>query len=250
MDCTDGEWMKRGTLALTLVLVSAASIMIIWYQIRHGGDAGDFTIQVVPESARESAPGQRCVLLVTVGEDGSNEGRPVRISAFADGATVVVEHEVIVPGEVAEVSVIPEAAMTNQNITVTIVGRRGRERKTTATIPVVEADNQEPELAPQIRDRFSSWLEANYPNLNITSRTAWSGTVVTPRWLVVTHHLYFSEEWEMHVYWHVMIEPYNWARIDLRRRFEEISPSHAFEISSLTSSDDPFPIEPPEEVWR
>jgi hypothetical protein len=54
----------------------------------------------------------------------------------------------------------------------------------------------------------------------------------------------------MHVYWHVMIEPHNWAKIELRERFKELTPSHAFKISSLTAGGDPFAIEPPEAVWR
>ena len=119
-----------------------------------------------------------------------------------------------------------------------------------ATIPVVLGDSEEPEMAPEVRGRFVSWLEANHPELNITSGTDWTGTLVTPRFLVVTHYLYFSEEWEIHVYWHVMIEPYNWAKIELRHRFTELSPSYAFEISSLTQGDDPISMEPPDEVWR
>ena len=132
----------------------------------------------------------------------------------------------------------------------TVTGKRELEEKATTTIPVVEWSNEEPELAPQIRDMFVSWLEANHPELNMTGQTEWSGTLVTPRFLVVTHYLYFSEEWEMHVYWHVMIEPYNWARIELRQRFKELSPSLAFEIPSYTSAPEPYAIEPPEEVWR
>ena len=53
-----------------------------------------------------------------------------------------------------------------------------------------------------------------------------------------------------HVSWHVTIEPHNWARIDLRRRFEDLAPSLAFEISMWTSPEEPHQIEPPATAWR
>jgi len=31
--------------------------------------------------------------------------------------------------------------------------------------------------------------------------------MVSPQWLVVSHYLFFSEEWEMHVEWHIMVAP-------------------------------------------
>jgi hypothetical protein len=241
---------NRNVVVLLSGVVLAA---ILGYGIYlQGGPEGlsDFNISVVPTYVRESVPGQRCVLLVTVSDLEGGEGGPVEITATAPGASVEIEGGEILPGEVAEVSVIPDPVDRESNITVTITGKRGVERKAKATIPVVLGDNEEPEMAPQVRDRFISWLEVNHPELSITADTEWTGTLVTPRFLVVTHYLYFSEEWEMHVYWHVMIEPYNWAKVELRQRFRELSPFHAFEISSLTQGGDPVPMEPPDEVWR
>lgn len=39
---------------------------------------------------------------------------------------------------------------------------------------------------------------------------------MSPKWLFVEHYLLFSKDWEMHVYWYVMILPYDWAKIDRR----------------------------------
>jgi hypothetical protein len=74
--------------------------------------------------------------------------------------------------------------------------------------------------------------------------------MVSPEWLIVAHYLFFSEEWEMHLEWHIMIPPYDWARIDLRKRITEIKPSYAFEISSISANSEPIPIETPSEIWR
>jgi hypothetical protein len=104
------------------------------------------------------------------------------------------------------------------------------------------------EEASSYRDRFIPWLETERPELRITSGTAWTGTPVRPHILVVSHYLFLSEAWEMSVQWHIMIAPYDWARITLRPR-DELRPTLAFEIPSVS---DPVvvEIEPPAHVVR
>lgn len=108
--------------------------------------------------------------------------------------------------------------------------------------------------AAEIRDRFVAWLAANHPEFGITNETEWTGTIVRPHVMVVMFYLYFSEEWEMGVSWHVMIPPHDWPRIYLRRRSTEAQPSYAFEISSLEAEEEPKSIDPKdafaESVWR
>ena len=93
-------------------------------------------------------------------------------------------------------------------------------------------------------------LAENYPELGIIEDTAWNGTMVSPVWLIVSHYLFFSDEWEAHIEWHVMVPPSDWAKIDLRHWFDEVVPSYAFEISSLDVASEPVAIEVPETVWR
>lgn len=88
-------------------------------------------------------------------------------------------------------------------------------------------------MATEIRDRFIPWLATNHPEFGITSENEWTETIVRPHIAVVMFYLFFSEDWEMGVSWHVMIPPHDWARIYLRHRFVEVQPSYAFEISSL-----------------
>lgn len=52
----------------------------------------------------------------------------------------------------------------------------------------------------------------------------------------------------MHVEWHIMAAPDDWARIDLRHRFTESAPSYAFEISSPSGDTEPKAIEVPQTV--
>ena len=82
----------------------------------------------------------------------------------------------------------------------------------------------------------------------ITSSTEWISTPVQPHILVVSHYLFFSEDWEMSVMWHIMIAPYDWSRISLRPR-DQLSPTLAFEIPSV-SAPTVVEIEPPAYVDR
>jgi len=69
------------------------------------------------------------------------------------------------------------------------------------------------ELTPkaiEVQDAFIPWLEANHPEFGITAETEWTPTIVRPHFMVVMYYLFFSDEWEMGVRWHVMISPYDY----------------------------------------
>ncbi len=220
-----------------------------------------FTMDVTPAEIEDTIPGQVCVLLVTIEEnDPAAEAGPVTITATANGATAVVDHGTIAEGEVAEVSVTvlpPQSgAVEPEGWPCTAVVRAERGGITREIeVPVTVTSDEEDLLAPtaaEMRDRFIPWLAENRPELGIDETTVWNGTIVKPHWLVVSHYLFFSDEWEMHLSWHVMIAPYDWARIELRHRFEETLPSLAFEISSVSAPEPVVvnQIEPEGILWR
>ena len=196
-----------------------------------------FILRVTPEGIEDTIPGQLCVLLVTVEEDDSAAAAgSVTITATAEGATAIVENGTITQGQVAEVTVtmlapqadVPEPVNGGQGwpCSATIHAERAgisREIEVPITLTSEEEDLLAP-MAEEMRDRFIPWLAENHPELGIDETTAWDGTIVKPHWLVVSHYLFFSDEWELHVSWHVMIAPYDWARVELRRRYEETLP--------------------------
>jgi len=217
------------------------------------GKIAPYSMQVIPEQIRgESIVGQMVVFLVVVADEGEGVGRGEAVSLSATAAgSVAVDPQAIAPGQVAEVAVIPDEASVGENVTLTVRGERGGLDLTEAvTFGVAEGEDARGPEATALRDRFVAWLAVNHPELGITEQTEWTGTIVSPIWLVVSHYLFFSDDWEMHVSWHVMIAPYDWAKIDLRHRFTEARPSYAFEISSVSADEEPHAIDPPESVWR
>ncbi len=215
-------------------------------------EAVDFQMNVVPESLQGlSIPGQRCVFLVTISNLAAAPGQIVQIGAEADGAEIIVENSVIEEGQVSEVTVIPDLDSIGRSIDLIITGQRDNLIHTAArTFEVIEGEDQLCPYAETLQSKFIKYLAHQHPDLGITEQTVWTPTIVSPQWLVVSHYLFLSEEWEMHLQWHIMIAPHDWARIDLRHRFDETKPSYAFEISSLTADGQPHAFELPETIWR
>lgn len=248
--------MRKSKFMMTVVILML--ITAIFVGCPGDGDNGDngeaipFSLQVVPQQIEDAITGQMCVLLVTV--ESSNEIEEVHISASAPNASVTVNPPAITPGRVAEVSVIASESAIGSTLTITIEGERNGLKETeTASINIGQSISHLSDLtlkAIQVRDEFIPWLATNYPELNITAETEWTATIVRPHFMVVMYFLFFSDEWEMGVRWHVTIPPYDYGEIYLRSITEEVSPSYAFKISSLEEQEEPQVVEPEKSVWR
>jgi hypothetical protein len=227
--------------------------------ILHGlfaGPSNPFTLAVTPGRITNSVPGQRCVYLVTLDEGAQPGAAPVTLSLWTEHGSASVVPPSLTAGTVAEVTLVPDPGTQNGTLDMRIRGVRGPD---TYSVPAAldvldfggpELDSERGSEAAALRDLFTPWLAEQHPELGIDADTTWRGTIVTPQILVVMHYLFFSEEWEMHVAWHIMIPPYDWVRIDLRRRYVETVPSRAFEISSCSSGVQPVEIPPPDSMWR
>ena len=211
----------------------------------------DFTLSVLPELfVGKAIGGQRVLLLVTV--SGAPADGPVDVSASAAGAVAMVAPARLSPGTVGEVTVIPAPVTAEQELVVTITATRGGvERTAERTVGMFPGEDSDAGTAAEHLARFIPWLAANHPELGITAETEWT-TAEPPPLLVGSHYLFYSDEWELHVMWHVMIPPYDWTKYELRRRFAETEYSQGFVISSRSADPpvDPEPLTPENTLWR
>jgi len=97
-----------------LYLLSAAAVLLFAGCASEGTldpQVVGFELSVTP-AQMNAVPGERCVLLVTLDPSLHGSSRaPVEISGSCPGAEVSVEHALLKPGEVAEVTVIPGAEL-------------------------------------------------------------------------------------------------------------------------------------------
>jgi len=70
------------------------------------------------------------------------------------------------------------------------------------------------------KDELIKWLESEHPEFGTFLDKKWSVYVTYPGILVVEHWTFLYEKWEMRICFHVMIPPYNWSKIFLRKRGE------------------------------
>jgi len=248
------------TIAVIIVVGAIAGVLVWLYATPAPFSLRVSTRPTSPmdtEASIMAIPGQRCILPVAVTDEQgwligkAGLGGNVEVSAQASEgkAAVTVQPRQVTPGQVAEVIVVPTEASVDEIFTVTITGKRyGLTRTETITIEVIPGEDSIGSYAAEMRDLFIPWLAANHPELGITTETEWTGTIVNPRILVVMHYIFYSDDWEIYLTWHVMIPPHDWTRIYLRHRFTELRPSYAFEISSVQGQQEPNSIEVPDWV--
>jgi len=218
-----------------------------------------FSLRIAPDLVRATVPDHGCVFLVSVQEAAAGASFDERfvLTADAPGAVVSIVPNAVVAGEVAEVTVVPAMASVDTTRSLTVRAERaGVAESATAAFDVMppwsdaDGDLATAQMAAEIRDEFIPWLAKQHPELRIDESTAWESMATRPYILVVQYHLFFSDEWEMGVRWHVMIPPYDWSEIYLRHRWNESRPMLAFKLESRTGGIDPVPVEPEDTVWR
>ena len=218
--------------------------------------APTFEIQLIPTAVADLAQNAQCHFLLWMTELGTGPSAgPVSIhgEATGDGGMLFLPSE-IEAGHVAEVVLMPTGIPVDTTVTLTIEGRRGEETHTATSTAVITAPIESPDdrlvTGTEMRDRFIPWLESEHPDLGITADTEWMAVPLRPHILEVSYYLFLSADWELAVWWHIMIPPYDWARMYLRHRDTESVPSFSAEIISVSAGDDPHTMTPPEEIWR
>ncbi|MCD6429018.1 MAG: hypothetical protein J7L12_05360 [Desulfurococcales archaeon] len=147
-------------------------------------------------------------------------------------------HRTIAPGQIAEVIVVPEAICANSTLVIAVSGERGGlEQIKIVTVKVSQRSEDERNaevFAADVCNEFIPWIARNYPQLNITTETSWVGTNVGSGASSTVRYIFFSSEWELGISW-CTTDPYNRTRIYLRHRYVDLTPSLAFELTSLNT---------------
>jgi hypothetical protein len=212
------------------------------------GGVGSFELVVAPAQYFPVTPGQLFVVLVS----SSGAENPVSVTAEVSGAATVEPDQVeLEPGDVAELTVIAQPASVGGTLVVDLTAQSGRYETThSLNIEVVDWPDEIGPMATELRDRFVAYLERENPELGISGETSWTPTITKPQILVVMHYLFFSEEWEMGITWHVTVPENAWSRMYLRPR-DQMLPTLGLEIPTYLDPESmPVPSEPPAEIDR
>jgi hypothetical protein len=212
-----------------------------------------FELRVTPASVVNLAQSAG-LSLVSIDDAGGPSSLPAELTVAASAGIAIASSTTVAENEVVEIRLYGDGIPVGTVVTVTVDARRGEEThsattEATITEPVTMPDDRL-ETGIEMRNLFLPWLIAEHPELGIAADTAWTATALRPHILEVSFYMFQSAEWELVVWWHVMIPPYDWTRMYLRHRFTETAPSFGAEISSRAGGDAPHAMLPPEEVWR
>lgn len=216
--------------------------------------ADTFTIEVTPGEIADLAQNADGIFLLTIEETGSRGSTgPFTLTIDSSDGMILVPSEVE-SGKVAEIWLNVLGVDVGTTVTLTFSVERDEEVHT-ATVTALVTDPVEPpddrlETGTAMRDLFVPWLASEHPELGIDEDTEWISNPLRPHILEVSYYMFLSDEWELVVWWHVMIPPYDWARMYLRHVGTESVPSFGAEISSVSAGDAPHTMAPPEEIWR
>jgi hypothetical protein len=71
------------------------------------------------------------------------------------------------------------------------------------------------------KEEYDFWLHATFPEFSIDNETEWNYAYLTyPEILIVEHVTFLNDTYEYRICTHVMIPPYDWSMIRLRKRNE------------------------------
>jgi hypothetical protein len=219
-----------------------------------GGEAGPFQLTVTPEFVQGIVPGEAIPVLVSVTDSDPGSGE-VSLAATFPAGIVSVEPERVAGGQIAEVTLTADAVSEEVVSELRITATRGSEEHTaTREVIVMPFENDRAEMATDVLELFTAWLQREHSDLGITSETRFDGAMIAPRLLVVSHYLFMSEAYELGIAWHVMVAPDDWAELYLRPR-DDLAPTRAFRLSSWSAALAGEPVNfvevvPPQEVVR
>jgi hypothetical protein len=219
------------TLGLSTVVVLASVLIGACGDDSQPAAGGPFELIVHPEFVQGVFPNEPVTLLVTI-EDAEPEGDAVSLDVSSTGNDVSVEPSEIREGEIAEVTLVAAEVSDELETEVVVRAQRGaEEREVTKSVIVMPGQDELEPMARDVLGLFLPWLEENYPEFGIGPDSEFSGMLVAPRLLVVSHYAFFTPEYELGLSWHIMVAPDDWADLYIRPR-DSLQPTAAFRLSS------------------
>ncbi|MBI5647865.1 MAG: hypothetical protein HY962_13125 [Ignavibacteriae bacterium] len=208
-------------------------------------DRGEYTIAAVYDSIRSAPSGGG--LFVCRMSPGFGFGGSVRLSLEADASLGATLTKTLLGAKdsVFEVLVHPRAGLAEDAYPLTVVAEHGGvRRRLTLRVRVIEWHAPDPAVADSVRARFLSWFADHHPEYLpafVPSMGTWN---TYPQILIVEHYTLLTPVYEVRVCSHVMVPPYDWAKICIRPRTSSLPTFAAFcdtngEVTALNPCEYP-----------
>jgi hypothetical protein len=122
---------------------------------------------------------------------------------------------------VAEVSIRPDATAEFRDYEIKVEAGDGNTIRTLSLqVEMLQWSAGVSDFAETRLDEFVDWFRERDLEFGNLATKKWFTYLTYPRILVVEHWTFVSRDWEVRLCYHVMVPPYDWSMIRLRRRGE------------------------------
>jgi hypothetical protein len=203
-------------------------------------DAGSYSIYSTYDSIR-SYPAGGGLFVVYIKPD-SNFSGIVNLSVQSDAKlNAKLNKTQLKKGDtVVEITIKPDSITDIKNYIITLVTKHAnQEKKKEFKIAMYEWSMVNFETAITNMDKFRDWLINQNPDyLKIFTKPGINWATY-PQTLIVEHYTFLTDNYEVRLCYHVMIPPYDWSKICIRKRGNT-----NFEFSAIRETDGKISIYP------
>jgi len=186
-------------------------------------DGPRLALDATPAGGIGSYRGGTALWVVEVGSSAAGEPIAVTASSVDGVACEVVPPQLAGPGSV-EVIARPGPTAPRRTVDVVVRAQAGDgaaaagEAQLALPLQIMRYNDFLDEEARRRFELFSTYLAAQHPEFGLTPTTPLEGWNPVPNILVVMWYSFLSADCEALIRWHVMIPPYDWTEVFLRRR--------------------------------
>jgi hypothetical protein len=184
-------------------------------------NGGDFKFEAVYNKIRSQPEGGGVFITQIIPGDSFNG--TVKLSLNADPALhAELDRDFLdFKNRVAEITIKPDSLIEIRNYRIVLIAQNEDMIKILEfAVEIFPGESQVSDWAIRKRDEFMFWLMHEHPEYSEVADQKWFVYNTYPQIWIVEHWTFLSEEWEMRICFHVMIPPYDWSMMRLRKRGE------------------------------
>jgi hypothetical protein len=122
---------------------------------------------------------------------------------------------------VVEITIRPDSLTEIREYSMVLIAENAAmHRMLQLEVEMFPVEPQDSNWVVRKRDEFMPWIMHEHPEYAEILDQKWFAYNTYPQIWVVEHWTFLSQDWEMRICFHVMIPPYDWSMMRLRKRGE------------------------------
>jgi len=152
-------------------------------------------------------------------EDGFSGSVKLKLNCDKNLNAKLVKTELDLSEHITEITIQPDSAVAIKKHTIELIATHsGKERIIELEVEIFDWTTSNFETAQEKLLGFKTWLEELNPEYSKCFNNPKLFYSTYPEILIVEHLTFLTDEYEVRLSYHVMIPPYDWSKISIRKR--------------------------------